>query len=253
MRKRCCEDPLNEAHVSGVERLAGTRYPAWGRSARSLHRSDQRRPGDRRAPRAALPHGSLVRRKGDATRPSAALVDAARGGRAQSRSRLVGEKAQQWAEYGQVLLRRADVAAPNLARDLRVEAAEGVGLAPRQPERSPRAVCLRAGGRSGAREGEPFAGGLARGGRRRRGRPLRASKSRQDAARRRTTPSAVRSGRSVRRRSRQARRGREDVSRGAGGKSALHRRAARSGSRADAPPVATASSWTCCARRSTWR
>ncbi|HEX3776977.1 MAG TPA: tetratricopeptide repeat protein, partial [Polyangiaceae bacterium] len=34
------------------------------------------------------------------------------------------KKAQQWSEYGQVLLRRADVAAPNVARDLRVEAAE---------------------------------------------------------------------------------------------------------------------------------
>ncbi|HEY4105082.1 MAG TPA: tetratricopeptide repeat protein, partial [Polyangiaceae bacterium] len=34
------------------------------------------------------------------------------------------KRAQQWAEYGQVLLRRADVAAPNVARDLRVEAAE---------------------------------------------------------------------------------------------------------------------------------
>ncbi len=43
------------------------------------------------------------------------------------------KKAQQWAEYGQVLLRRADVAAPNLARDLRVEAAEVLAAAPEQP------------------------------------------------------------------------------------------------------------------------
>src|SRR5450432_1867426 len=34
------------------------------------------------------------------------------------------KKAQQWAEYGQVLLRRADVAAANVSRDLRVDAAE---------------------------------------------------------------------------------------------------------------------------------
>jgi len=124
-----CEDPLNEAHVAAVERLAGTRYPAWedilGRTIAALELD----PG-------TLERHALLFQMGRwyadrVLRPDLALpwltqLVAAEPNHDPALLQLaqIYKKAQQWPEYGQVLLRRADVAAPNLARDLRVEAAE---------------------------------------------------------------------------------------------------------------------------------
>ncbi len=124
-----CEDSLNEAHVSAVERLAGTRYPAWeevlGRCIEALE--TDRGTGER--------HGLLFQMgrwytekvmRPDLALPWLTQLVAAEPNHDRALLLLsqIYKKAQQWAEYGQVLLRRADVAAPNLARDLRVEAAE---------------------------------------------------------------------------------------------------------------------------------
>jgi tetratricopeptide (TPR) repeat protein len=124
-----CEDPLNDAHGAAVERLAGTRFPAWedvlGRAIEALEQDLG--TAERHAllfqmgrwyaekvmrPDLALPWlTQLVAAEPNHDRALAVLA-------------TIYKKAQQWAEYGQVLLRRADVAAPNVARDLRAEAAE---------------------------------------------------------------------------------------------------------------------------------
>ncbi len=124
-----CEDPLNDAHSAAVERLAGTRFAAWedvlGRAIEALEHDLG--TAERHAllfhmgrwyaervmrPDLALPWlTQLVAAEPNHDRALAALA-------------TIYKKAQQWAEYGQVLLRRADVAAPNVARDLRVDAAE---------------------------------------------------------------------------------------------------------------------------------
>jgi tetratricopeptide (TPR) repeat protein len=128
-----CEDPLSESHVAAVERLAGTRYPAWedvlGRATAALE-SDQG-TAERHALLFHLGRWYAER----VTRPDLALpwltqLVAAEPNHDPALLQLsqIYKKAQQWAEYGQVLLRRADVAAPNVARDLRVEAAEVLSL-----------------------------------------------------------------------------------------------------------------------------
>ncbi len=124
-----CEDPQNDSSVSAVERLAGTRYPAW---EEVLGRCIEAVEGDLgTAERHALlfQMGRWYAEK--VMRPDLALPWLTQLVAAEpnhDRALLVlaqiYKKAQQWAEYGQVLLRRADVAAPNFARDLRVEAAE---------------------------------------------------------------------------------------------------------------------------------
>ncbi|MEP7051224.1 MAG: protein kinase [Pseudomonadota bacterium] len=124
-----CEDPRNDACVAAVERLAGTRYAAWedvlGRAIEALEQ-DLGTP-ERHA---LLFHmGRWYTEK--VMRPDLALPWLTQLVAAEpnhDRALLVlssiYKKAQQWPEYGQVLLRRADIAAPNAARDLRVEAAE---------------------------------------------------------------------------------------------------------------------------------
>ena len=124
-----CEDPLSELHTAAVERLAGTRYPAWedvlGRAIQALEAD----PGT--AERHALLfhmgrwYAERVMRP-DLALPWLTQLVAAEPNHDPALIQLsqIYKKAQQWAEYGQVLLRRADVAAPNAARDLRVEAAE---------------------------------------------------------------------------------------------------------------------------------
>src|SRR6478735_3638555 len=124
-----CEDPLDQAHATAVERLAGTRFPAWeevlGRAITALE-SDL---GTTERHALLFHLGRWYTEK--VMRPDLALpwltqLVAAEPNHDPALSLLaqIYKKAQQWAEYGQVLLRRADVAAPNLARDLRVEAAE---------------------------------------------------------------------------------------------------------------------------------
>jgi len=124
-----CEDPLNDSHAVAIERLAGMRFPAWedvlGRAITALE-SD---PGTAERQALLLHLGRWYTEK--VMRPDLALpwltqLVTAEPNHDPALSLLaqIYKKAQQWAEYGQVLLRRADVAAPNLARDLRVEAAE---------------------------------------------------------------------------------------------------------------------------------
>ena len=124
-----CEDPLSESHAAAVERLAGTRFPAW---EDVLGRAIQALDGDLgMAERHALLfhlgrwYAERVMRPDLALPWLTQLVQAEPNhDPALLQLSQIYKKAQQWAEYGQVLLRRADVAAPNVARDLRVEAAE---------------------------------------------------------------------------------------------------------------------------------
>lgn len=124
-----CEDPLNESHALALERLAGTRFPAWedvlGRVITALDAD----PGiaERQALLFHLGRWYTERvMRPDLALPWLTQLVAAEPNHDHALLLLsqIYKKAQQWAEYGQVLLRRADVAAPNLARDLRVEAAE---------------------------------------------------------------------------------------------------------------------------------
>ena len=124
-----CEDPLSDSNAAAVERLAGTRYPAWeevlGRAIEAL----EQEPATAERHALLFQMGRWYAEK--VMRPDLALPWLTQLVQAEpnhDRALLVlaqiYKKAQQWAEYGQVLLRRADVAAPNLARDLRVEAAD---------------------------------------------------------------------------------------------------------------------------------
>jgi len=124
-----CEDPLNDSYVAGIERLAGTRFPAWedvlGRALETLEQD----LGTAERHALLFQTGRWYLEK--VVRPDLALpwltqLVAAEPNHDRALALLASiyKKAQQWAEYGQVLLKRADVAAPNLARDLRVEAAE---------------------------------------------------------------------------------------------------------------------------------
>ena len=124
-----CEDPQSDAHVNAIERLAGTRFPAW---EEVLGRCIEALEGDLgTAERHALLFHMGRWYTERVMRPDLALpwltqLVAAEPNHDRALLLLsqIYKKGQQWAEYGQVLLRRADVAAPNLARDLRVEAAE---------------------------------------------------------------------------------------------------------------------------------
>ena len=124
-----CEDPLEEERARAVERAAGGNGKAW---AEVLERCGAAAQGDlpdeARAAlllRAADWYGSKL------TRPDMALqlLNAVLARDPSSDRALAGladlyRRLQQWNELGQVLLRRADVAAPRLARDLRAEAAD---------------------------------------------------------------------------------------------------------------------------------
>lgn len=124
-----CEDPLHEGYDAAIERLAGMRYPAWEEVLGRCIEAVEQDPGTAEKHALLFHMGRWYAEK--VMRPDLALPwltqlvaaepnhDRALIGLAQ-----IYKKAQQWPEYGQVLLRRADVAAPNLARDLRVEAAE---------------------------------------------------------------------------------------------------------------------------------
>ncbi|HEY4158334.1 MAG TPA: tetratricopeptide repeat protein, partial [Polyangiaceae bacterium] len=124
-----CEDPQSEQYSLSIERLAGTRYQAWedvlGRTLEAVEKDVG--AADKHAllfhmgrwyaekvarPDLALPWlTQLVAAEPNHDRALAALAS-------------IYKKAQQWAEFGQTLLKRADVAAPNVSRDLRVEAAD---------------------------------------------------------------------------------------------------------------------------------
>jgi tetratricopeptide (TPR) repeat protein len=124
-----CEDPSNDRYADQVERIAGSRYQAWeevlvhcldamkGELANDAKAELAYRMGRWYAEKVGrsdlgLPWLNRVLELEPAhDRALTALSDLYR-------------KAQQWSEMIQVLVRRADVAPPNVARDLRVEAAE---------------------------------------------------------------------------------------------------------------------------------
>ena len=62
-----CEDPLNDAHVTAVERLAGNRFPPGKMYLGARSKRVAAGPRHRRAARFALSHGPLVRGKGHAS------------------------------------------------------------------------------------------------------------------------------------------------------------------------------------------
>ncbi|HEV8551307.1 MAG TPA: tetratricopeptide repeat protein [Polyangiaceae bacterium] len=124
-----CEDPLEEERARAVERAAGGNAKAW---AEVLERCGAAAQGE-------LPdeaRTAILLRSADwyaskLTRPDMArellnsvLVRDPSNDAALSALADLYRRAQLWTELGQVLVRRADIAAPRLARDLRAEAAE---------------------------------------------------------------------------------------------------------------------------------
>ena len=124
-----CEDPLSEERARAIERIAAGNAEAW---ADVLERCAEARDGAL----ADEARSALCLKAADwyvtkLSRPDMALVflnavvardpgnDAALAALAD-----IYRRSQQWTELGQVLVRRADVAAPRLARDLRAEAAD---------------------------------------------------------------------------------------------------------------------------------
>jgi tetratricopeptide (TPR) repeat protein len=125
-----CFDPTNERYAENVERLAGNRYPAWEEVlSHCLEAVDGEDLGsDAKAALAyRMGHWYAERvQRLDLALPwlTRAIELEPAHDRALAELCQVYRKAQQWQELGQTLLRRADVAPPNLARDLRAEAAE---------------------------------------------------------------------------------------------------------------------------------
>ncbi|HVY30134.1 MAG TPA: protein kinase [Polyangiaceae bacterium] len=135
-----CADPTVDEYAHAIERLAGTRFQAWEEvfglclEAASEEQSTE-------AQHDLYSH--MARWYADkVSRPDLALpwlhkVLEIEPSHERSLDMLsqIYRKAQQWAELSQILLKRADVAAPNVARDLRAEAAELVAnkLASAQP------------------------------------------------------------------------------------------------------------------------
>jgi len=124
-----CADPTVETYAEAIERQAGTRYQAWEEvfglcleaaneetSTEALHDlySHMARWYAEKVsrPDLALPWLHKVLEIEPSHERSLEMLSA------------IYRKAQQWAELSQILLKRADVAAPNVARDLRAEAAE---------------------------------------------------------------------------------------------------------------------------------
>lgn len=123
------EDPLAEERARAVERVAGSNSKAWSEVLDQCASAVDGDLGDEA--RAALLLRAADWYLTKLSRPDMALQllnavvqqnpgnDAALAALAE-----LYRRSQQWAELGQVLVRRADIAAPHLARDLRAEAAE---------------------------------------------------------------------------------------------------------------------------------
>jgi tetratricopeptide (TPR) repeat protein len=125
-----CEDPLEEERARAVERAASGNAKAWNEVLeRCAGAAQAGELGDEA--RAALLlriadwYGSKLSRPDLALAALNAVIardpgsDAALAALAE-----LYRRGQQWNELGQVLVRRADIAAPRLARDLRAEAAD---------------------------------------------------------------------------------------------------------------------------------
>jgi tetratricopeptide (TPR) repeat protein len=124
-----CEDPLNDDHARAVERSAGMNVTAWNDVLeRCASAVDGGLAEDARAAlllRAATWYSSKLSRP-DMTLQLLNAVLARDPGNDAALAALADlyRRSQQWAELGQTLLRRAEIAAPRPARDLRVEAAD---------------------------------------------------------------------------------------------------------------------------------
>jgi tetratricopeptide (TPR) repeat protein/serine/threonine protein kinase len=124
-----CEDPLSDERARAIERIASGNPKAWAEVLERCTAAKDGEPADEA-------HAALCLKAADwylakLSRPDMALmllnaVIARDPGNDAALAALADlyRKSQQWTELGQVLVRRADVAAPRLARDLRAEAAE---------------------------------------------------------------------------------------------------------------------------------
>ncbi|MDF3069857.1 MAG: protein kinase [Polyangiaceae bacterium] len=124
-----CADPTVDTYAEAIERLAGTRYQSWEEVlGLCLEAANGELSTD--AQHDMFQH--LARWYAEkVARPDLALPWLQRvleiepsHERSLEMLAQIYRKAQQWAELSQVLVKRADVAAPNVARDLRAEAAE---------------------------------------------------------------------------------------------------------------------------------
>jgi tetratricopeptide (TPR) repeat protein len=125
-----CIDPLDSRYVEQVERLAGSKFAAWeevlGHCIGAMDSDDLGSDG-KAALAYQMGHWYAERvQRADLALPwlNKALEFEPAHDRALGELASLYRKAQQWPELGQTLLRRADVAPPNVARDLRAEAAD---------------------------------------------------------------------------------------------------------------------------------
>lgn len=125
-----CQEPLNDRYAEQVERLAAGRFSAWeevlSHCAEAVEEEDTGSEV-----RAALSYRMGRWYSEKVARPDLALPALNRAielepahDRALAELCQLYRRAQQWPELGQTLIRRAEVAPPNVARDLRAEAAE---------------------------------------------------------------------------------------------------------------------------------
>jgi tetratricopeptide (TPR) repeat protein len=124
-----CADPTVDTYAEAVERQAGTKFQAWEEVFGLCLEAAE---GDLGADGKRDLYSHMARWYAErVTRPDLALpwlhkLLELEPGHERSLEMLgtIYRKAQQWPELSQVLVKRADVAAPNVARDLRAEAAE---------------------------------------------------------------------------------------------------------------------------------
>jgi tetratricopeptide (TPR) repeat protein len=124
-----CADPTVDSYAEAVERLAGSRYQSWeevlGLCLEAANEELSSEAQHDLFSRMARWYMDKVSRP-DLALPWLQRVLEIEPSHERSLEMLssIYRKAQQWAELSQALLKRADVAAPNVARDLRAEAAE---------------------------------------------------------------------------------------------------------------------------------
>jgi tetratricopeptide (TPR) repeat protein len=125
-----CIDPLDSRYAEQVERLAGSKYAAWeevlGHCLDGIE-SDDLATDAKAALAYQMGHWYADKvQRADLALPwlNKAVEFEPANDRALAELVQLYKKAQQWPELGQTLLRRADVAPPNVARDLRAEAAD---------------------------------------------------------------------------------------------------------------------------------
>ncbi len=124
-----CADPTVDGYADAIERLAGTRFQAWeevfGLCLEAAEGELSTESQHDLFAHMARWYAEKVSRP-DLALPWLQKVLQIEPSHERSLEMLtqIYRKAQQWAELSQTLVRRADVAAPNLARDLRAEAAE---------------------------------------------------------------------------------------------------------------------------------